>query len=486
MSTLPSKATIHRSEVTDPEAVRAALTDRRDPVRHVLVQREGTALYKGWVPEPEAGEDSGLMSRILRKAFDPGNEEGKSNQPTARSEGIIPHPLDFELLVALRHTNVHHGRSLKAKKNATIGFGFKSPEVERALNPLTPRTSLETLCAVVDDFFDTGNGYIEVVRKGAGGAITGLHHMSSQLTKVFIEDEVAHEWHYQLDGSDSSGFWVVGKERHFARFGDRERVFAWLQEHRPNTVERVEDVSEVIHLSAPNNISKWYGVPDWMSVIPLIEMVQVEQQFNYDFFQNWGSVALLLAFLGDRVDEDDWKKIVEKFQVTISRGRGHKSLILNLPSKDLKIDKQEIGTNMFATEGMLEYDRNLALDIMSGHGTPPLIAGVSPSAAKLFFAKTGEVRDTLRLFQAMEIEPVQRLLAQTLECTLGQEITIADIVKRKQEISGVSQEMVEETISGWTPRQIEDVVTFDMTPQLGGPTEAGGNDGPQPDSETTS
>lgn len=426
-----------------------------------------------------ASEEGGLLRAVLIKGqSDPAN--GTSNREPFK-HGRVQHPMDFNLLISLKGTNVHHCRCIKSKRNATVGFGFKAEEVETLLDPLTNDGIQSVLNAVAEDYYDTGNGYIEVVKRG--GRVTGLHHLPAHSVYVYIEGQDKKgdplEWHYEIEGTVEAGLFGTGVKKHFARWGEQQRVFEWIENKAGKAgvasggQENRDKVSEVIHFKNPNNKTRWYGLPDWTAALPKIEIVQVADQFNYDFFQNWGSIAQIVAVTGESVDDDDWEELEKHFQKTVASGQGFKSLLINLPGKDVKIERIELGKNQF--EGsFLEYERNQVIDILSAHSVPPMVAGVQPSA-KLFFAKRDEVRDTVRLFQALEVGPHQKVFRKCLELTLGTVYNIPQQPKVKQEISGVSQTMEREIVSGWTLRKMEDEIDFDMTPQTGGPDDPNPN-----------
>jgi hypothetical protein len=411
----------------------------------------------------------------LLKAIAPAKREGAASNQDSRGEhaGMVDHPVDYAKLRQLRTANIHHSRCITAKVQATTGFGHKSADVDKKLDPLCDSSWFETLMEMGNDLEDCYVAYLEVKRDG-NGKVIGIYHIPS--TNVYVErEEGGIFYHYRV--SKHSGFSTVSdSDKYFARYKERPRLRKWMAQRRINlqTQGKATEVSEIIRFRVPNSLSRYYGVPTWLSVLPSIDTIQVSDQFAYDFFQNFGAVSQLLTFVGDTIDDADWKLIVQSFQETLRTG-GHKGMVLNLPSQTMRVEKLDLAGS-FAPTGIMEFDRNKVVDIMAGHGVPYSIAGVAPSG-KVVFSKSGETRETLQLFQALEIEGKQRMIAKVLERTLGQEsgLRIADEDKVSQEISGVTQEMKIDKISGWTLATVMDVIEFEMTPQLGGPKPADGS-----------
>ena len=73
---------------------------------------------------------------------------------------------------------------------------------------------LDVLNDVTEDFWETGNGYFEIVREAPGGPITGIHHLPAHKPIIFVED-ADYNFHYEI--LDDEGSSTV---RRFARFAD--------------------------------------------------------------------------------------------------------------------------------------------------------------------------------------------------------------------------------------------------------------------------
>lgn len=426
---------IHMTKEHAPRVARVARDERISIPLHIFT--------------PENGQ--GLAYIVVGKAL----EESAQSQQAQKFEGVVPTPAKFVEILLLRHANVHHAAALNTKTAALTGLGFKGDEVYEKLDPLTEDGIQPVMDDITEDFCQTGNGLMEVVRSG-GGAIVGLHHLPVQNVAIWKEHRLSHDYHYLVSESSIIGL-VSSDARRFARFGDRARMVAWAIKSGKLTKEANEStVSEVIHFRQSTSLSKHWGLADWLASIPIISMVQAEQQCLYDLFINGGVADQIVSFLGDTMDEEDWKLTQDTLTGGEGRGNKRKMLVLNLPQPDLKVQVDKLATD-FAAPAQIDLDRNMAFDLMSAHGVPPMVASVV-HGSKL--GNNREAKDQINLFQLLNIGPKQNKMVRILERTLGSEIKLAKIPRVKQEVAGVSPTKSSEMESGWTFKRITEEVNM--------------------------
>lgn len=397
-------------------------------------------------------KDMSLYETIMAKETEAG---GSSSQGVTieRKE----HPFRFDMVSTFQTVNVFHGRCLHTKVNSTVGLGFESeadkkraaakrkdlpepdvtPEeeiskIDEVLNPLTEHTWQDALSDSCEDYWQTGNGYLEIVRKESkqDSPITGIFHIPAPEVFVVVENN-NYDRHYEIASGDEAGV------RKFAKFGDLDSFL--VRQAAGDTqvagslaintgTEEKDRVSEVIHFRQPTALSRWYGFPDWLPAVTGIELMQCLLQFEYDFFLNRGVPEFMLFILGQKLNKKDHDKIKTAMQSAIGLGNSHKSLMLNLQNPLVKIQLEKLAMesksdgNQFA--GMSD---SLSLQIVSAHGVPPLLAGIQ-IPGKL--GATNELVQALTAFQALVISPAQRIFMQKLWSTLGKEpelgLTMAD------------------------------------------------------------
>ena len=420
-----------------------------------VVQRKSQPLYQKICKE----DGQSAMVEIFKLV-----NEGNKESSQGLSLGSKEHPFNFEMVSRFQTVNPYQGRCIHSKVAATVGLGFESeadrmrkaakrqglpepegitPEQEIArintiLDPLT-RHSWQDLCNdFAEDYWQTGNGFIEVVREKPedGAKILGLYHIPAREAFLVLED-ARYNFHWEIRSANDSG-----GNRLFGRFGDLDR---FLEAIGPEAVKfsfpgtfgslvRDSDgnplTSEVIHIRRPTSLSRWYGFPDWLSAVAPIELAQCLLQHNYDFFLNRGVPEFIMFLMGQRIDKATEEKITKVMQKATGLGNSHKSAIVGLPAgTEIQMERLALEGNNEANQFATMSD-NLAMQITSAHGTPPLLAGIQ-IPGKLGAAN--ELVQAMIMFQLLVVAPAQNLLMSTLRCTLGSEgaglgLTVQDFV----------------------------------------------------------
>jgi hypothetical protein len=346
---------------------------------------------------------------VLRKG-DPG--EAGASSATGTETGDVAPPLRLAKIRELRDINVHHASCLDTKRDCTVGLGFKKQDsdsdkpVPHPLDAICDGTFLEeVLKPSVAEMLAFGYGFIEVVTDKPDGEITGLHYLPADQATVRVEDQ-QRNFHYLIEGPTDVG----SGQRLFCRFGDKVRFLKKFPEASPETT------SELIRLRGMSEMSRWYGYPSWLAAIPAIEIVQLLHQWKADFFLNRGVPEFMLFITGGSLSPKDWQAIQEKLKGHVGSGNSHKTMALNIPGKDIKVQVEKLGLD---SSGDLEFQTTkdtLALDIVSGHRVPPLLAGIQ-IPGKL--GASNEMTNALLSFHLLFCRSVQEQIRNTLTSTIG-------------------------------------------------------------------
>lgn len=419
--------------------------------------------------------NSELLSRLFK--IEP------SSSRLGRNLGRQLHPFDFGEVTDFKFKDVHHSACIEAKVNSTIGLGWETPSekrireqksmpppmpapaapgapapapmpmmeepdpsersaVEEAMDPLCEDSFLSLMTDVVEDFWQTGNGYIEVVRESPGGPVAALYHVPSRHVYKFLDNEKG-DYHFEVVGIENQ---YPGTE-HFARFGDveglLERSAAGELEARGATgvgLLTPDQVSEIIHFRRPTALSRWYGFPDWLAAVATIELVEASVQHQFDFFYNRGVPEFMLFFLGQKLSKEDWKKVESAIRANIGSGNSHKSIALNIQDPEMRVELHRLAVEHKVDSLYAEIADVNAARIVSAHGVPPLLAGIQ-IPRKL--GATNELPNALQAFQILKIGPAQRLIETMLVNSLG-----------NQELSGITGLQP----SDWTFKKITDAI----------------------------
>lgn len=383
-----------------PEIVVSSFSDATNGgVSVCFANRAGHLLY------PRQDTSVGFLAQLLKADAD---EVAPSKQSV--TIGRKCHPFDFDAARRFKLNNVHHSTCIQAAKQALIGLGFAKDKAESILDPLCEISWQDTAGDASEDYLDTGNGYIEVVRDD-GGKITGLHHLPTNDVDIYIENAIYNR-HYRVRSVTETGGGILSGKI-FARFGERDSLLARLKEQNVDP----KMVSEVIHFRQSTSMSRWYGYPRWLAATASIELMQALHQFTFDFFINRGVPEFILFIKGGKVEKKDWDKIEQALKSNIGMGNSHKTMALNLTDPELEITVEKLAMDGTGDSTMLrDMSETLALNIVSAHGVPPLLAGIL-IPGKL--GATNELPNALQAFQALVIGPMQKTFETTLGVTLG-------------------------------------------------------------------
>ena len=426
----------------------------QDEPRVASISRQRVSLYAGnhaQSDQAQSWQDRILtpLVRLDKEAAKPGDPEQSSRQGIFQGE--VPRPFNYEEAMNFRTQNAHHSSCIAAKIQAMVGLGFAgkkkppaqpvpagaAPVVKEAaaqaaklagvpapsmeepdedpsplykiLNPLCDVSFQDVLQDVGEDFVEAGVGYFEIVRDRSG-VIRGIHHIPARHTSVFVEDRYNYHYLVQCPGLSMDTQFEI----RFARYGDMEKFRA------RRSIPPEIPVSEVIAIRQASSRSKYYGFPDWLAAVPSVELVQMHRQHSYDFYNNRGVPEFMGFFIGQKLGDKEWSAITEAVKANVGLGNSYKSIVANItaPPETLKIQFERLGLDGGAsTEGQFkEVTDSLAMDIVSAHRVPPLLAGIM-IPGKL--GASNELVNALIAFQTLVIGPFQQTFTEALKNSLG-------------------------------------------------------------------
>ena len=131
----------------------------------------------------------------------------------AASPGLKGHPFNFKGVTEFKNANPHHSTCIETKASSTVGLGFEDKTVTKLLNPLCELSCQDMLNGLGEDFWQTGNAVLEVVRRRKDHRIVGLHKMQSPYARIVVEDN-GRQWHWLVSSPD------LVAEVAWPRFGD--------------------------------------------------------------------------------------------------------------------------------------------------------------------------------------------------------------------------------------------------------------------------
>jgi len=365
-------------------------------------------LFPDDIRSSDEDRQGGYLRAILKSEQVGENGEGTSKRRT--TIGLKPHPFNFRAMIAFKNHNVHHSASIDAKVQTTVGLGHEGEKVVDVLDPLCSVCWSSVRKAGCEDFWQTGNWWIEVVWDSAErNEITGLHPVMSTEVRRYIENAETKDFHWVVHSPEG--------EQHYAAWGDLKDFTKRRGEASAGSVGRSVPNAELIHIPNPSASARWYGVPNHLAAVSTIELVQALMQYQFDFHRNRGVPEFMLFILGGKVGKDDWKKITDSIDAQIGVGNAHKSMAVNLTDNDLTVQIEKLAMEGTSDGGYFkDMMEALALNIVSAHRVPPSLAGI------LIPGKMGaanEMSNAILAFQTLVIGPAQETIESVLDRTLG-------------------------------------------------------------------
>lgn len=390
-------------------------------------------IYKG-----AGGDTTDLIGQLCKGS----SKVAKGTTTNSPVSGRRYHPIDYAVAKRMKRFSPHHNTCLLTKVASAVGLGFERPSdratrekkqgfqdptqtvvhdatgtvkdpnemsrVAEKLDSLCDISFQDVLSSAILDFYELNVGYVEVVREegSPSGKIVGIHYQNAEHIYV-VSEEDGINYHYEMDPDGDSKGTIK-----FARFGDLEDFLT----RSPSKSSSQKRFAELIRFRRSQSDNRWYGVPDWVSGAPLVELKTMVVQSQFDFFNNRGVPEMMLFLLGATVEDKPWKDLQAKMKATIGGGNQHKSFAMNIADPNIKVQVEKLAMEGTTDNLFAAMADPLALEIVSAHRVPPLLAGIQ-IPGKL--GATNELPNALQAFQKLVIGPDQHNISTTLSNTLG-------------------------------------------------------------------
>lgn len=287
-----------------------------------------------------------------------------------------------------------------------VGERLKS-KVDVTLDPLCMFSWADVLNSTNSEYWAAGDGYIEAVRLRSNNKVTGLYRVPSPNVHIVVNQSTTDFW-YEVTTN--------GRTIKMARWGRSGLTEPTRNRTILNEYQDKATYSEIIHFRVPNALSPWYGVAEWISAVPTIELLQLLRQYKFDFFLNRGVPEFFLFLLGSKLPKDKWNQLEAAIRSTVGAGNSRKSVVMNILDKDMQIKMEKMATEKSGDDQFAQTSDNLNLSVVTAHRVPPLLAGIQVPGK---LGAANELVNTLMGFQALVIGVAQRNWIQVLAKTLG-------------------------------------------------------------------
>lgn len=382
----------------------------------------------------ESKDIYGSDESLLVKALKPNLPKQKAGSNQGNSVGIRPHMMNKFMARTLRDFNPTHATCLDAKKRATVGLGHRDQDVHRILDPLCKFSWQDVLDACADDYWETGECFIEIVWDEGRTMVTAINHIESAQTYVEVEEEDnSSDFHFLVSSETRMQVMMAAFDDLLdlrKRFGvDGSGDIRRGRSTRSSTPRRWGSgnmivPSEVIHIRQSSNKSRWYGFPDYLAATPMVELGQCMTQHEFDFYFNRAVPEFLLFILGKSISTPTWKQIEETLKASQGLTNAHKTAAIHLPGtpEDTEVIMHKLAMEETGENGFADKSAAVSMGIATAHGVPPILANI------LLPGKIGAANETpnaLMLFQKTKLGQAQRNFSNILAKTLGSGIKFA-------------------------------------------------------------
>jgi PBSX family phage portal protein len=350
------------------------------------------------------------MSNLLAKAHIIGEVEshGETQQlpesPWADmyANGLaLEPPYDLDALAALYETNATNKACVDAKVSNIVGLGYRFVSVggesgEGGLERLTSllercnpaMTFTEIMRAVWSDVETVGNGYLEVTRDRSG-EMDGFYHVPGTTVRV---------------GLNGEGFVQIRDSRH-----------QWFRSYGRGQGDASRN--ELLHFRKYTPQSSYYGVPDVISALPAAAGDKAAREYNLDFFEHNAVPRLAIIVEGGQLSDELIRQLQHYMEAEV-RGRGHKTLVLDVPGSDVRVRLEPLTVAAQDDAAFLAYRKANRDEIMMVHRVPPSKITVLENA------NLANSQDQDKTFREQVVRPEQRRIEYQLNKLVREDLGV--------------------------------------------------------------
>ena len=292
---------------------------------------------------------------------------------------IVYPPVDISEILETAATSAWHGRCLEIKTKAIAGtYDIEPKEKAFLIEAFREYDTVEEIFSnIVQDFENTGNCYIEVVKSGS---------RIKELYTVSPETMLAVKGHKEFVQR-------VTTDRHFPRYKSSAK-----------------DAHSIYHIMNINPLSKYYGYPTWINALESLRLDKSVKIFFASFFENGAIPDLILALEGADFTPDVKNKIRDALKTTKGVQNSHKTLVLGLPFDNAHLNVQTV-TSPIAAMDFSKIGNPSRDEIIAAHGVPPRLLNIIP-AGQLGGEGDGDAQ--LEMFYRITVDPEQKFLEEKI------------------------------------------------------------------------
>lgn len=239
-----------------------------------------------------------------------------------------------------------------------------------------------------------GNGYIEILRNGAG-TVDGAENVDPRYMKTTPLGDLVPV-NYLRDGKTYTRFKrfrkyvqeVNGKRVWYKQFGDPRKMDKTTGKYG-ESVTPENEATEILHLKVGDGA---YGIPRWIGNLIHIYGARKAEELNYNYFHQGRHTPMAIILTNGTLSEDSVDALADYAKAVEGVENAHKFLVLEVETIEnddaaaLGLDdgKKKVAVELKSLADMLqqdalflEYDDKSRDKVLSAFRLPPVYVGLS-------------------------------------------------------------------------------------------------------------
>lgn len=351
----------------------------------------------------------GEAPKMIRKALETKDASDTQESLIAGLDAVIPSPYPIKDLQGIIEISTILQQCIEAYKRNIVGFGLtpkyleddvvgdENPDMKAEWTRLEEfikyfnfdRSFEDVMGEVIDDREQTGNGYIEIIRDGAGLPVEGerINPAYMRITKFTEQTEVT----FNRDGKTFNRkrkfrkyVQEIGTSKvFFKEFGDPRKMDSRSGEF-VDSIELEHEANEIIHLKIG---STTYGVPRWIGQLIHMYGARKAEELNYNYFSQ-GRHTPMAILLHNAVLSPDSEASLKDYANSIQGvDNAHKFLLIEAEGldegllddekKNAKVELKSLADMLQQDALFLEYDAASREKVQSSFRLPDIYVGRS-------------------------------------------------------------------------------------------------------------
>lgn len=288
-------------------------------------------------------------------------------------KGVISPPVSYEDLIAAYYGNPYHASAIDVKTINIIGNGIRDAGINSTLGAMCRGMSLYALLEnTIRDLRIFGNAFWETPK----GEIYYIPAWTMYRTKSGWEQRV---------GTEKQGF---GED-------------------------------EIWHFRTPSMLSSFYGSPEYLSILPTIELMNTITTYNKNFFENNAIPDFAIITEGGMLSPVA-ENSIGRFLRSKFKGveNAHKTLYLPVP-EGVKVKFEKLQSDNMKDMQFMELRKACIGEIISCHGVPPRLMSILVPGE---LGGGGETEGERKIFYQTRIKPLQNSFGGQLDSFFQQRL----------------------------------------------------------------